>query len=795
MSLLVYNLTAAPLTLANGLATVIPASTAGAGVRGLPWYASNELKGRSGTEYTAVQAQQDAGLVVFQWSDVPEYPVGTLVVEAVAADATANPLDIYVNGSTGSDTNPGTSTAPVATIAGAHALVSPLGWKRRCRVIMDTDGVGRSYVYPGPTAGLGFQEPLGLPQGPFGTPIQYLGARQTLVAQQAETVGGSNNTATIVIPQSTLTADPGVGGVVLALVSVAGLQPAGIVKVDSELIRYTAIVGLTLTGCSRGYAGTAAAAHIVGSTVFQFFAGHFLQQTGTPTVVAVAPVAPGDVVINVGSTTGWPSASTVRIDNELITYTGKTPTTITGCTRGTNNTTAAAHSLGAAVTLIGQRKSIKTNTATTVTVTNNYSVVSAIGDTFTINTAGATGTRLTSASLDSGPLVGSMLIKDCDLTGVFAPSYGQLFLRGCTTTMLANGSFTAGAVDSDVAFGAGSGAWLPDGAENPCLGQEDNAGLRVEGQSVVSHTTNFIAVRGNGRSSIVGVIVAIHANINVDTSAATFNTLVCLHGGALIVKEGAYFRLDNPNAANHCLLSGAQFLIQRGGIANVARFDINNVLTTGALVPSGDAIVVEQGGLLDFSEMSGTGNAGVGLNCRDGIARSRDTLSTITGTLGDMKCGARPVRTWADFNAAVPASGLPSKSELDVPGFVARPFKLAFAGLVAAASFDITTLGAFATPAGATAVLSSIWQGSPPAIGNVSTLRVTTVGTAALGARLLSDSGDTPTATVATVSDDGKTVTFEGTVTGFTIEYLPIAGLAQATASMGGRIYQQNVST
>jgi len=59
MSLLVYNLTAAPLVLANGLSTTIPASTAGAGVRGRPWYASGgELKGLTAPQYIALQAQQ-----------------------------------------------------------------------------------------------------------------------------------------------------------------------------------------------------------------------------------------------------------------------------------------------------------------------------------------------------------------------------------------------------------------------------------------------------------------------------------------------------------------------------------------------------------------------------------------------------------------------------------------------------------------------------------------------------------------------------------------------------------------
>ena len=45
----------------------------------------------------------------------------------------------------------------------------------------------------------------------------------------------------------------------------------------------------------------------------------------------------------------FPTAGTIKVDNELITYTGKTgTTTLTGCTRGTvngdgTNTTAAAH--------------------------------------------------------------------------------------------------------------------------------------------------------------------------------------------------------------------------------------------------------------------------------------------------------------------------------------------------------------------------------------------------------------------------------------------------------------------
>jgi hypothetical protein len=57
--------------------------------------------------------------------------------------------------------------------------------------------------------------------------------------------------------------------------------------------------------------------------------------------------------------------------------------------------------------------------------------------------------------------------------------------------------------------------------------------------------------------------------------------------------------------------------------------------------------------------------------------------------------------------------------------------------------------------------------------------RVTAVGTGALGARVMSDVGGTPGAPgangpgIATLSADGKTITFEGTVTGFVLTYVP----------------------
>jgi len=82
-------------------------------------------------------------------------------------------------------------------------------------------------------------------------------------------------------------------------------------------------------------------------------------------------------------------------------------------------------------------------------------------------------------------------------------------------------------------------------------------------------------------------------------------------------------------------------------------------------------------------------------------------------------------------------------------------------GLTAAAAFDLTAID---DPDVAGAKL--------PAALVISSVRVT-AGAAAAGVRQISDAGDTPTTTLATLSADGKTITFEGNVTAFVISYVP----------------------
>ena len=113
------------------------------------------------------------------------------------------------------------------------------------------------------------------------------------------------------------------------------------------------------------------------------------------------------------------------------------------------------------------------------------------------------------------------------------------------------------------------------------------------------------------------------------------------------------------------------------------------------------------------------------------------------------------------------------------------PVKVTFAGLASAAAQNITTAAARAAATVDQGLKDLIAGEGLPPILSVVALRVT-AGTLAAGPAIVTDSGGTPTAIgtgsahVATLSDDGKTLTFQAAVTGFVLEYIP-----RSTADFG----------
>lgn len=110
-------------------------------------------------------------------------------------------------------------------------------------------------------------------------------------------------------------------------------------------------------------------------------------------------------------------------------------------------------------------------------------------------------------------------------------------------------------------------------------------------------------------------------------------------------------------------------------------------------------------------------------------------------------------------------NNLPDAARKTKLGTMLHPLKRTFTGLTSATSFDLTAIDGTGEPTGAP-------NPNRLAAADVRTLRVT-AGAAAAGHRDVTDVGGTPSATLATISDDGKTLTFEAGVTGFVITYGP----------------------
>ena len=117
----------------------------------------------------------------------------------------------------------------------------------------------------------------------------------------------------------------------ISLVNALGFNPNGSVVIGSEQIYYTSVSSNQLLGCIRGFNGTTAVGHTSGAAITQPSDITWLNATST--------------TINVASTDGFTSTGIIIINDEIITYSGKTLTSFTGCVRGTNQSLPSVHAL------------------------------------------------------------------------------------------------------------------------------------------------------------------------------------------------------------------------------------------------------------------------------------------------------------------------------------------------------------------------------------------------------------------------------------------------------------------
>jgi hypothetical protein len=118
----------------------------------------------------------------------------------------------------------------------------------------------------------------------------------------------------------------------------------------------------------------------------------------------------------VNSTTEFPSAGTLVIGSENISYTGSTSTTFTGCTRGANATTALAHLNNAIITMTAAALNLTGySSQAQLRKTHTSSTATAFTSTITAATDGVIELSLTdtvTGALDQGRYVWDLVITD-----------------------------------------------------------------------------------------------------------------------------------------------------------------------------------------------------------------------------------------------------------------------------------------------------------------------------------------------------------------------------------------------
>lgn len=130
-----------------------------------------------------------------------------------------------------------------------------------------------------------------------------------------------------------------------------GIGAYYVAKVGDEQIKYTGLAGSNLTGCTRGFNSTTAAAHVYGDRIYIPATALSGDAGAVTTLNGAITTTSGIGPITLTSVTGFNSSGTVLIDSELISYTAIVGSTLAGTiTRGVGGTTGATHSNGATVT-------------------------------------------------------------------------------------------------------------------------------------------------------------------------------------------------------------------------------------------------------------------------------------------------------------------------------------------------------------------------------------------------------------------------------------------------------------
>ena len=207
-----------------------------------------------------------------------------------------------------------------------------------------------------------------------------------------------------------------------------------------------------------------------------------------------------ETAIDLASVAGFKTAGVIKIGSEIITYTGISTLTLTGCTRGTNSSSAAAHDSGATVTQILIAPITTADTTTTLTITDSGHGAS-VGDFVVFSGAAAVG-GVTAENLNRK--------AGYQVTSITTNTYTVTSPTAATSTATGGGNAVVisylvgiagglGTQSSDPALGWGVGGWGQEAWNEPRSASESDVNLTNSSWNLNLWGEDLIAtVRGGG---------------------------------------------------------------------------------------------------------------------------------------------------------------------------------------------------------------------------------------------------------------------------------------------------------
>jgi len=207
-----------------------------------------------------------------------------------------------------------------------------------------------------------------------------------------------------------------------------------------------------------------------------------------------------ETAIDLVSVSGFKTAGAIKIGSEIITYTGISTLTLTGCTRGTNSTSAAAHDSGVVATQVLIAPITTANTTTTLTITDSGHGA-AVGDFVVFSGAAAVG-GVTAENLNRK--------AGYQITSKTANTYTVTSPTAATSTATGGGNAVVisylvgiagglGTQSSDPALGWGVGGWGQEAWNEPRSASESDVNLTNSSWNLNLWGEDLIAtVRGGG---------------------------------------------------------------------------------------------------------------------------------------------------------------------------------------------------------------------------------------------------------------------------------------------------------